>query len=230
MPVSQPNRNRSLNSEEIKLILRAEALSRFTIIYNVIEGAVSIGYGIQDNAIALAGFGGDSVIEVLSALVVIWRFRGAMGRELGQDAELSLERERRSTLYIGILFALLAVITAIAAGLQLNSGTHPSTTFPGMVIASVSLSFMLYLWSAKMKLARMLDSSTVKKDADCTLACIKLSGVLFVGSTLHLFVPSLWWIDAGAAILIAGFIGKEGWDTIRAARSLEFSGGCGCSK
>lgn len=87
---------------------------------------------------------------------------------------------------------------------------------------------MFWLFSAKRKVARGLNSAAMMKDADCSLACIKLSVVLFLGSLMYAVIPSLWWADSVAAILIALLIGREGWEAIRAARHPEFSGGCGC--
>ena len=208
----------------LPLIRAAIILSWITIAYNLLEGVVSISFGISDDSVALAGFGVDSLIEVASAFFVLWRFRS----EAGLQAEVKLERERQSTLAIGILFLLLAVLTTAASLIQLKSGSHPETSLPGLVISTVSLSFMFWLWSAKRRLARTLDSSTMLKDADCSLACIKLSGVLFAGSLLFLSAPQLWWADSLAALVLALLIAKEGWETVRAARRPDFQGGCGC--
>lgn len=204
---------------------RAILLSWFTIAYNLIEGVVSIHFGVSDDSMALAGFGADSFIEVFSAMLVLWRFRS----EEGVGAGLSIDRERRATLGIGGLFVLLALVTAAGASAQLRKGGHPSTTMPGLVISAASLGFMFFLWSAKTRVAKQLDSCTVLKDADCSLACIKLSVVLFAGSLLFLTIPALWWSDAAAAIVLALFIAWEGIGTIRAALKPGFAGGCGCS-
>ncbi len=207
------------------LIKRATWLAYFTIGYNLIEGLVSIGLGISEESMALAGFGADSLIEVGSAFLVLWRFRGEAGGEPG----VSVKQERQATMGIGVLFVLLAILTALASGIQLFAGRHPQTTFPGIVISIISLSFMFFLWRSKRDIARKLDSATVMKDADCSLACIKLSVVLFVGSLLFMLVPALWWADAVAALVLACLIGQEGRETILAARQPDFSGGCGCS-
>ncbi|VAX18208.1 hypothetical protein MNBD_NITROSPINAE02-773 [hydrothermal vent metagenome] len=210
--------------ERNRFIKRAILLSLFTIGYNLVEGVVSIYFGISDEAISLAGFGGDSLIEVGSAGLVLWRLES----EVGRSAELSLRRERKATFGIGVLFIVLAVITLVVSAFQLATFSHPESTLPGLVIAALSLSFMFFLWSAKRKVAKLLDSATVMKDADCSLACIKLSAILFIGSLIFLLFPGLWWIDSAAAILLAIIIGKEGLETIQAARSDDFSGGCGC--
>lgn len=213
------------NASRYAWIRRAVLLSWFTIIYNLIEGIVSISFGLGDDSIALAGFGVDSLIEVASAVLVLWRFRA----ETGESDKPSLERERFATRGIGLLFLGLALFIVVASAFQLKSGTHPKTTMPGLFVSSLSLSFMFYLWTSKKKVAQAIDSKTMAKDADCSRACIQLSSILFLGSTLFLLIPSLWWTDGVAGVLLACFIGKEGWETFEASKKDEFQGGCGCS-
>lgn len=197
-------------SNNSKLVNRAIYLSWLTIIYNLVEGFVSLAFGIGDESVALAGFGVDSLVEVASAIFVLWRFRGK-----------TMHRERTAVRGIGLLFIVLSAVTAVASLVQLYSHAHPSTTLPGLVISVLSLSFMLFLWSAKKKVGLALQSATVLKDAACSLACIKLSIILLAGSAVFLFFPSLWWADSVAALILSFFFAKEGHETIR--------GGCGCS-
>lgn len=201
----------------------AKMLAIVTVGYNLIEGLVSVGFGLSDDSVALFGFGADSFIEVGSAFLVLWRLRA------GQDCHGDrLRRERRATLGIGVLFVVLALGTFVGAVLQLVSRRHPGTTLPGVIISVASLFFMAWLWRAKLQAAKVLDSKALEGDAACSFACIKLSGVLFLGSVLFLLWPALWWVDALAALILAGFIAKEGFEAIRAASRPDFSGGCGC--
>ena len=197
---------------------RALWLSGITIAYNLVEGLVSMAFGWADDSVALFGFGADSFIEVASALLVLWKLLD----------HGNLERERKATRGIGWLFLFLALGIAGGAILQLTARTHPPTTVPGLIISALSLSFMAFLWRAKLKTAKALDSATVEADAACSLACIQLSVVLFLGSLLFLLAPALWWVDAAAALGLALLIGKEGLGMVRAARSAAFTGGCGC--
>lgn len=203
---------------------RALLLAWVTIVYNVIEGAVAITFGVSDDSVALFGFGADSLIEVASASIVMWRFRG----EAGRGPTINAQRERRATMAIGALFVVLAVVMATSSVAQLVAQAHPETTLPGLVISALSLSLMLFLWRAKLKAGRALASPTVLGDAGCTLACFKLSAVLFAGSLIFLIAPSLWWVDSVAAIVLGVLIAREGAETIQEARKPEFSGGCGC--
>lgn len=201
---------------------RALRLAWFTVAYNLLEGMVSLFFGLSDGSVALWGFGLDSLVEVASALVVLWRLRGDLQAR-------ATERERRATLAIGALFLLLALSILGGAVLQLRAGRHPDTTLPGILIALASLAFMVWLWRSKLEVARQLDSSALAGDAACSLACIQLSTVLLAGSAVFAAWPRLWWADAVAGLLLAGLIAREGAAMIRAARAPEFQGGCGCS-
>mgnify|MGYP001390760080 CR=1 FL=1 len=79
----------------------ARYLAWFTIGYNIVEGLVSVAFGLKDESLSLFGFGMDSFIEVFSAVIILWRLR----REFGGGAG-SLERERLATRGIGVLFLL----------------------------------------------------------------------------------------------------------------------------
>lgn len=202
----------------------ARFLAWFTVLYNLAEGLVSMGFGWSDESMALFGFGADSFIEVGSALLVLWRLSG----DEGGCASTRLKRERRAALGIGVLFVALALGTAAGALFQLASRQHPETTVPGLLVSAASLGFMFWLWKSKRAAASALDSRTLEGDAACSRVCIQLSLVLFAGSLLFLLSPSLWWTDAVAALVLAGFIAKEGLSGIRGALKPGFTGGCGC--
>lgn len=202
-------------------ICYAKILAALTIAYNLAEGLVSMGFGWSDDSIALFGFGADSFIEVFSAVLVIWRLRSGDGSE-------AVERERKATRGIGTLFLALAAFIAGGSLLQLAGRRHPGTTLPGLIVAALSLGFMAFLWRRKLAAAKTLDSQAMASDAACSLACIKLSGILFAGSLLFLASPALWWADSAAALALALFIAKEGWEMRKAAAREDFDGGCGC--
>ena len=230
---------------------RALLLAGLTIAYNLVEGLVSMGFGWADDSMALFGFGADSFIEVASALLVLWKLQDLPMNEGGPPARwrwrrsplvhpdvvsgqsptstsADLARERRAALGIGWLFQLLALGILGGSLWQLWAHRHPPTTVPGLIIALLSLACMAFLWRAKLRAARALDSATLAADAACSRACIQLSGVLFLGSLLFLVAPALWWVDGAAALGLALLIGREGLGMVRAARSEHFSGGCGC--
>lgn len=219
--ISTSQKTSSEMTENSGPLLLAKRLSLFTIFYNIAEGVISIYFGIEEESISLLGFGLDSFIEVASATIVLLKLRS-----LNPDSNLS--NERRATFAIGILFLILSLNVFLQSGIHLMNGASPDTTIPGVVVSVVSLSFMFFLWTKKKAVAQILNSSTIMADAKCSLACIKLSFVLLLGSFLFWLVPTLWWVDSVAAVIIGFFILKEGWEMISSSRKEEFKGGCGC--
>lgn len=69
----------------------ALAISVVSVLYNSAEGAVSIAFGAEASSRALVFFGIQSAIEVVSALIVLWRFRKVAKpgeeRRIGVDAK-----------------------------------------------------------------------------------------------------------------------------------------------
>jgi hypothetical protein len=76
-----------------------------------IEAAVSIGSGVLAGNLSLVAFGADSVIELASAVVLLWRLR----IELQQGAGFpeTVEEWARKIAW-GLLFALAAYVIASA--------------------------------------------------------------------------------------------------------------------
>lgn len=114
-------------------------------------------------------------------------------------------------------YCLVAISTAIFLALQLTETKHPDIILPGIIISVFSLSSMLFIWSKKQKLGQVLQNSTALSDDACSLACIKLSVILLLGSGLFFFVPSLWWADSVAALIMSYFIYQEGREIRKSA-------------
>ena len=180
-----------------------------TITWNVIEAVVAISAGIAAGSLALVAFGFDSIIEVLSAWVVVWQFRGELRG--GYDEE----REARALRAIAVTFFVLAAYVVFEAGRDLfftDGGADESTV--GIVLAALSLAVMPTLAWAKRRTAIDLGSPTLRADAQETFLCAWLSGALLAGLGLNAAF-GWWWADSLAALAIAGLAVKEGreaWD------------------
>jgi divalent metal cation (Fe/Co/Zn/Cd) transporter len=204
------------------MVKTARYLAWFTVGYNIVEGLVSVAFGLKDESLSLFGFGLDSFVEVFSAVIILWRLR----REFGNGAG-SIERERLATRGIGILFVLLTAIILANSIFRLLKHIHPETALPGIIISLASLSFMFWLYKAKIRVAKALNSKALRSDAVCSLACIWLSGILLAGSGIY-YMTKVWWVDSLAAIAIAGLILREGMENIQSSLKPEFDGCCSC--
>jgi len=171
----------------------------------VIEAAVAIGAGISAGSVSLIAFGADSVIELASAGVLLWR----LTIELRDGAEFSEVVEQRASKIGGaLLFALAAYVAASAGyGLWRHEGQEFST--PGLVLATVAIPIMLLLAKAKIRIADSMGSRALRTDAVESITCGYLSGVLVLGLLAQLLVGA-WWIDSATSIAIVGLLIKEG--------------------
>ena len=118
-------------------------------------------------------------------------------------------RERRATRVIGGLLIALAIVLALGAGLEAYAGRGPRQTWPGAIVAIVSLAVMGWLYRAKMLAATALDSPSLRADAFCTKSCMWLSALLLGGSLLF-EGTGLSIFDAAASLGMAWLIYKEG--------------------
>ena len=55
------------------LVISGKHLEYFTIIWHLLEGAISLVAGLVSGSLSLVGFGVDSLIELASAVAVWWR-------------------------------------------------------------------------------------------------------------------------------------------------------------
>lgn len=208
-------------------VQRAIVLAWISVAYNLLEGGLSVAFGWAERSISLFGFGADSLVEVGTALLVLWRMQ-AEAHHHHEDPAM-VRRERRGVMAAGVLFLVLAAGMVLGCLDQLRLGRHPETTLPGVIIAIISLAVMAALWVAKKRTVTALDSRTLASDVACTEACMQLSAILLVGSLLDRLSPRLWWADAAAGLVLAVLIAREGIAMVQAARKPEFHGGCGCA-
>ncbi|NTV49547.1 MAG: cation transporter [Geobacteraceae bacterium] len=206
-----------------KLYIRANFLALFTIIYNLVEGGVSVWAGAADETLALFGFGVDSFIEVISAIGV-WHMLRRIKVNGGETRD---EFEQRALRITGAAFYVLSAGLVITAGINLYQQHKPETTLWGIVISLLSISFMWFLIHQKTRVGTALNSPAILADAACSRACLYLSVVLMI-SSLGYELTGIGSLDAIGAILISWLTIKEGREAFGKARGMSCS--CCCSK
>jgi len=202
MPVT---RQRQAEGGSETLRRRAVRLEYFTIGWNVVEAGVALAAGGAASSIALIGFGLDSIIETLSGLALLWRFKQRTADEA--------RAESRAVKVVGLTFFALAAYVAYEATTDLWKHRAPEFSPPGFVLAAVSLVVMPILATAKRRVARALGSRALAADAMETLFCACLSGTLLLGLGLNGW-RGWWWADPGAGLVLTGFMIWEGMEAL----------------
>jgi divalent metal cation (Fe/Co/Zn/Cd) transporter len=200
-----------------EMIRTAFLLEWATLIWVVLEAAVTLWAGWQAHSISLVAFGADSVIEALSAGVLIWRLTIELrhGQKFSEDAE-----RKASRIGGGLLFALAAYVVASAAwGLWRREGQEFSPVGFGFAIATIPV--MYFLSRRKLAIAEQIGSRALRADAMESITCGWLSFVVVLGLAAQ-FAIGAWWIDSVTSLGIVYFLIKEGREAWEGEE-------CGCS-
>lgn len=199
-------------------VQRGFVLEWFTVGWMCVEAAVALVSGIAAHSITLTAFGADSIIELLSAGVLIWR----LDIELRQGREFSERAERTAARVAGALLAALAVYIVVTAVWSLIHRTGESFSVPGFALAIVAIPVMYLLSKNKLSIASEIDSRALRADAAESITCGYLSFVVVVGLLAQLLLRA-WWIDAVTSLAIVYFVAKE-------AREAWSDEGCSCAE
>ena len=190
------------NILRLENIKRGRRLEYYTIGWNSLEAVISIGAGLLAGSIALVGFGIDSVIEVSSGAIILWRL---VSRQ---------HRERLALKLVGGGFLALAVYIAADAVKSLWFHEVPEASYVGIAIAAVAMITMPLLARAKRKVAADLHSRAMEADSRQTDICAYLSAILLADLGLNA-VFGWWWADPAAALIMIPIIVREGVGAFR---------------
>ena len=201
---------------------RGIAVERWTIGWMLVEAAVSLGAGAAAGSVALLAFGADSVIELISAGVLLRRLRLEQAGGGGVRLETS---ERRASAIVGALLFLLALWVAGSALRDLLLHARPARSPLGLALAAASTAIMPWIVAVKRRVAPSIGSAALRANAACGMVCAYTAGTLLIGMALRTWL-GWWWADPLAALGIVYFVVREGREAVEAARGR--ADGCGC--
>lgn len=203
------------HDDRARYLRAALALTWLTIAWMTIEGAAALWLGHDSDSLLLLGFGIDSIIELVSAFVLLWRLLVELRRDACE--EQTEQAERTAARIVGCTLCLLAALIVFSSGYRLivshvRTDTHESAW--GILIGLVAKIGMPLLAGWKLNLAARLNSRALRADAMEAITCGYLSIVLVIGlAATRLF--GWWWLDSAAALVLVPFLIKEGREAIR---------------
>jgi divalent metal cation (Fe/Co/Zn/Cd) transporter len=187
-----------------------QRIQTVTILWMTVEASVSLSAAWTAHSPALLAFGGDSAIELLSAIVVLWRFRSSAQERSEKHA---------TRIAAGLLFILASYVTVISA-MTLMGHREARTTYLGIAILVGAAVIMPWLAKEKRRLSAVTGSAALRADAAESALCAYLSLIALVG----LGINAIWhirWADPIAALVIVPLILWEGRQAMRGKA-------CGC--
>jgi len=193
------------SSELSDVSRRILQLQILTIVWMAVEAVVSLGTAWRSHSPALSAFGGDSLIELLSATVVFWRFRFTLN-------------EARAARIAGVLLFMLAGFVGVASVFSFVGHREVQRSLIGIGILLAAAVVMPWLARRKRHLAAITSSAALKADAAESALCGYMAWIALIG----LVINAIWgksWADPVAAMALTPLIVREGWIAVRSAKS-----------
>jgi divalent metal cation (Fe/Co/Zn/Cd) transporter len=171
-------------------------LQAITLVWMLLECTAALIAAARAHSVALLAFGADSLVELLSAIVVLLQFL----------PQFPLKRAHADRAAAVLLFALAFAVVGIA----IPSWHAPVETSPlGMAVTALALAVMPVLARLKRRQARTLDNRALAADAMQSATCAYLAAVTLAG----LAINALWriaWVDTVAALAAVPILIVEG--------------------
>jgi divalent metal cation (Fe/Co/Zn/Cd) transporter len=192
---------------EVELPRQVLWLQWITLAWMALECGTSLWAAAQSHSVALLAFGSDSLLEMLSATVVLLQF-------LPRFALKKMYADRAAAV---LLFTLAAVVVCIA---WLGRGRPIEASCVGIGVTALALVVMPLLAWMKRKQARRMNNRALAADATQSATCAYLAGVTLAGLVIYA-VWQIRWVDTVAALVAVPILIVEGRRAWRGE-------GCGC--
>ena len=194
-------------------IQRGVRLEVVTVVWMLAEAVLAIGAGFAARSVLLTAFGFDSVIELLSGVVLLRR----LTFEAGGRSEHGIERMERATARISaVLLVLLCAYVVVTSVGGLVVGLKPESSALGIAVAGAALLVMPLLALAKSRANRVIGSSALRADIAETVTCAYMAAVTLAGIGLT-SVLGLWWLQYVAAMALLVWLVPETREAFEAA-------------
>jgi divalent metal cation (Fe/Co/Zn/Cd) transporter len=204
----------AVRANDVRTGVRVEV---FTVIWMIIEAVVSLGAGIVAGSILLTAFGLDSVIELISGSVLLWRLSVEAG---GGDTERAERVERSATWIVAVTLALLCLYVLVFSIYGLATQSKPETSPVGIGIALAAMVIMPWLGLTKRHIAARIDSDAMRGDAAESFTCGYMAATVLAGLVLTALV-GWWWAEDVAALTFLVWLSRETWEAFEEAREGE---------
>ncbi|TMF95975.1 MAG: hypothetical protein E6I04_10805 [Chloroflexi bacterium] len=180
---------------------RGVRLEVLTIVWMLVEAVLSLGAGVSARSVLLTAFGLDSVVELLSGIVVLRRLQGRAGEAVATRISAVL------------LIALCAYVVLFSlAGLVLR--VMPESSLLGVAVSAVAVVVMPVLAQAKRRVNRTLESPSLRADIAESITCAYMAGATLAGLVVSM-ATGWWWVQYVTALGLLVWLVPEAREALR---------------
>lgn len=204
----------SIQANRAVLVRAGIRVEVFTVLWMIIEAVVSIGAGVLAGSALLTAFGIDSVIELVSGAILLWRLSV---EARGQDTAHIERAEHRAAWVVAVSLVLLCLYVLATAIYGFFTRSHPESSLVGIAIAIAALAVMPVLGITKRRIAGRIDSSALRGDAASSFTCGYMAGAVLLGVGLNALFH-WWWAEDVAALLFLFWLAGETREALEEVR------------
>lgn len=157
---------------------------------------------MRSHSLSVAGLGITVLIDVVSSVVLVWRFRHE--RRGVRDVE---EVERVAHRVASVALGSFGVLLAVQAIRNLVGDTEADATALGIALAAAGLLSLPILARWKYRAANAVGSPALRADAHITAVGAAMAGVTLAGLVVH--------ADAAAALILGIVAAWQGWTGLK---------------
>jgi len=206
-----------MDSTRPSIVRQGIKIEVISIIWMVIEMMVSIGAGIAARSILLIAFGIDSLIELTSGLILLWRLQlESQGGGLNRVEQA----EHRATWIVAITLGLLCLYVTVSSIIGLLTHSKPDSSPLGIAVSAASVLVMPHLATTKRRISRRINSEALAGDATNSITCAYMAGTVLAGLLLNT-IFGWWWSEYVAALLFLIWLVRETVETSRAIAKVK---------
>ena len=172
-----------------------------TIAWMLVEAVIAVGAGIVARSVLLTAFGIDSVVELLSGIVVLRRLLGRAEEDI-------------STRISAVLLVLLCVYVVLFSIGGLVLRVMPEGSILGIAVSAVAIVAMPLLAGAKRRVNRVLESPSLRADIAESISCAYLAAATLAGLVVSM-ATGWWWVQYIAALGLLVWLIPEALEALR---------------
>jgi divalent metal cation (Fe/Co/Zn/Cd) transporter len=198
--------------------LRLEAV---TVGWMLVEACVALGAAFAARSVLLAAFGFDSIVELLSGIVL---YRRLQAESSGASEEAVDRLEARTTAISAVLLILLCVFVVLSSIGGLLLRIEPEGSVVGIAVSAIAIVAMPTLARAKHRVNKVIGSASLRADIAETISCAYLAAVTLAGLAATMLF-GWWWAQYVAALALLIWLVPEAREAFWAWRDNEAESG-----
>ena len=198
----------------MKQVQKGIYLELFTVIWMIIEATLAIYAGIIAGSTLIAAFGIDSVIELISGSILLWRLQVESKHGNGEKVEQA-ELIAKWVVAVTLIFLCFYVLFTSVYGLVKHS--QPEESLLGIGVSFAAVIIMPILAYGKNSVQKHIKSDALKGEITNTITCAYMAGTVLLGLLFNA-IFHWWWAESVAGLVFLLWLVQEAKEAFEEAR------------